>query len=323
MNGDTDLSVVIPVHNAVSTLTSLVDDLLDAVGITVQVILVDDRSTDGSEELVRELGTTRRSVVSLFHRENRGAGIARNTGLGAVTGRYLLYFDADDVVHTDALTAAIGALDDTSADLAIMTYKYRRGGARHEGMNNQDVELWRRLVGDQPMHRGNLDGMPELLRLSNYPWYKVLRTDTYRAAGIKFGSTVVHNDILGHWYSILFADEILLLNQDICTHVVEVGGSNLTNRQDRQRLALFDALDETYDMLAKHSSLRSRYSHHYWNTVVRTADWARERVSGALLIEFNDRLQQHLLRMNLADFARIRTRRDPALADAVVRKALG
>ena len=74
---------------------------------------------------------------------NRGAGVARNHGFERATGRYTLFFDADDEIHPAALTAAIEALDDTAADVAMMPYRYRRGHSpQSEEMNSFDAAVW-------------------------------------------------------------------------------------------------------------------------------------------------------------------------------------
>jgi hypothetical protein len=157
---------------------------------------------------------------------------------------------------------------------------------------------------------------------TNYPWNKVLRTSRSEAVGLRFGSTVVHNDILGHWYSLLYADQIVLVGEVICSHVVEPGAGNLTNRNSRARLALVDALDETYTLLEQHPDLRQRYAHYYWEFATRVMGWASHRIDPDLADEFRVLRREHLLRINLADFARMRLKRDPDLAEIIVRQSL-
>ncbi len=323
MTIEPDLTVIIPVHNASSTIAGIVDEFQSMSDLRTEIILVDDCSTDESKQIITDLDDRYDDVTAMFHRRNHGAGVARNTGFAASTGRYTLFFDADDIPHAEAIAAAVPSLDDTGADLAVMPYRYRRGAlTKHESMNSHDIEIWDSYVGGAGHRLLQLDEAPRLLRFSNYPWNKIHRTETYREAGIRFGSTPVNNDILGHWYAFLFASTILLIDQEICTHIVLGEGANLSNRHSRVRLSLFDAFDETYDLLESVPHLRNRYSHHYWASVIRTAAWAQDRIAPELTQEFNLRLQQHLMRINLADYARIRLKRDPALANAIVRKAL-
>ena len=315
-----DVSVIIPMHNASSTIGGLLESFLQIDSVAVEVVVVDDASTDDSVEHVLALDRPEVLLERLW--TNRGAGIARNHGFARATGRYSLFFDADDEIHPGTLTSAVGALDDTGADVAVMPYRYRRGHSpQFDGMNSFDAAAWARYA-TAPRRVTRLGDVPRLLGFSSYPWNKLVRTDHYRARGLRYGSTPVHNDVLGHWLTLLDAGSILLLDQPLCTHIVYEGGRNLTNRESRARLSLVDALDETYTALEARPEKRNRFSHHYWDFVLRVAGWATTRLTPDVVDEFNLRLQQHLLRMDLSDFTRIRLRRDPALATRIVRRAL-
>ncbi len=318
-----DLTVIVPTHDSEETIGPLAEVLLGIDGPSLELLVVDDASTDGTVELVRDLAARDDRVTLLAHETNRGAGIARNTAFPHAQGRYTLFFDDDDVIHTDALVRTLADLDRGGQDLAILRYHYRRmaDDGRME-MNVHDLDVWDEVVGAERSTTVRLDEADSLAGLTNYPWNKVLRTQTYRSAGLRFGSTPVHNDILGHWYSLLFADRILLVNAELCTHVVMAGGSNLTNRDSLERLTLFDAFDEAYDLLAAHPTLRRRYAAQYWASVVRIASWAADRTAPTVRTRFDERLQEHLMRIDLADFASLR-RSTPEVSRAIVRKALG
>lgn len=320
MTNRPDLSVIIPMHNASATITGVVESFLEIDATTVEVVVVDDASTDDSVERVAALGQPE-VIVERFE-TNHGAGVARNRGFERAAGRYTLFFDADDEIHPATLTAAIGALDDTGTDVAMMPYRYRRGHSPlFEEMNSYDAVAWSRYATSS-RRVARLGDVPRLLGFSNYPWNKLARTDHYRLTGLRYGSTPVHNDILGHWLTLLDAQSILLLDQPLCTHIVNEGARNLTNRGSRARLSLVDALEETYTALEARPEKRNRFSHHYWDFVLRVAAWAATRMTPDVVDEFNLRLQHHLLRMDLGDFARIRLRRDSGLATRIIRRAL-
>jgi|HigsolmetaAR201D_1030396.scaffolds.fasta_scaffold07800_2 glycosyltransferase involved in cell wall biosynthesis len=317
-----DLSVVIPVHNAAATVGSVVAAVRAAADLDVEVIVVDDGSEDGSADVVRALEHDG-AVVARYLDANRGAGHARNIGFELATGRYTLFFDADDRIHMDAVAHAVEVLDRTGCPVALCAYRYHRAGARGVGdMNVFDRMLWDRHVGAADARVVELEEAPRLLGFSNYPWNKILRTEPSRQFGLRFGSTPVHNDILGHWMTMLGATRLALVNAVVCTHEVTATGNHLTNRSDRARLTLFDALDETYDFLASLPHLRQRYAHLYWDFVLRISSWAEHRLEDDLLLEYRRRRREHLMRMDLADFAGIRVRRDPALGARLVRAAL-
>ena len=253
---------------------------------------------------------------------NLGAGIARNHGFARASGRYVLFFDADDEIHAGSLTNAIQALDDTGADVAMMPYRYRRADSPdYDRMNSFDEAVWSQYA-TAPRRVTRLNDVPRLLGFSNYPWNKLVRTEHYRRTGLRYGSTPVHNDVLGHWLTLLDASTLLLLDEPLCTHIVAVGGRNLTNRESRARLSLIDALNETYTELEARPEKRNRFSHHYWDFVLRVSGWAKSRLTPDVVDEFNLGLQQHLLRIDVGDFTKIRIRRDSGLASRIVRAAL-
>lgn len=318
-----DLTVIVPAHNAQETIGSLLDTVLGITDVTLQMIVIDDCSNDSTREIVSARAQQDPRLTLLAHTTNRGAGVARNTGFPHAEGRYTIFFDDDDELHPDALISAVHALDRGGQDVAILKYRYRRATYDvDQSMTNGDEALWSDIVGTRRSRRLKLDTYPGLLTLTNYPWNKVIRTDTYRKAGIKFGSTMVNNDILGHWYSLLFAGQILMLNELVCTHTVLPGGANLTNRSTRDRLTLLDALDETYDLLLANPTLLRRYSHHYWEATVNIISWADEKISPALQEEFALRSRQHLMRISLPEFNKL-TRINSMLATRMTRRAIG
>jgi glycosyltransferase involved in cell wall biosynthesis len=321
-----DLSVVIPMHNAGKTIGKVVSDFLAIDGVNVEILVVDDASTDDSVAQVEKLADPRARVI---HSPGpRGAGVARNHGFPQARGTYTLFFDADDEIHPAALVAALDTLEGTEADLAFLPYRYRRAhDLGYLSMNSFDLKVWSKdaakFLGtvERQAKATTLAKVPQLLGFTNYPWNKVMRTERYREAGLKFGHTPVHNDVLGHWMGLLEARSIVLIDEPLCTHIVVQQAGNLTNRRDRTRLTLFDALDETYDYLRRRPHLRRRYAHHYWDFAMRCATWARGRIAAEYRPEFDVRLQQHLLQMDLSDFARIRQHHDPELATRIVQAA--
>lgn len=92
----TRLSVVIPVYNEVRTLARTVEAVQAAdCGLAKQLIVVDDGSTDGSAEVLRELGAQHEDVVTIFNERNRGKGAALRAGFAAAEGDLILVQDAD------------------------------------------------------------------------------------------------------------------------------------------------------------------------------------------------------------------------------------
>lgn len=94
------ISIIVPVYNAERTLERCVRSLLEQTYPHIEVILVNDGSRDGSLELCRRLAKTD-ARIRLLDQPNGGVSAARNAGLDAATGEYVMFCDSDDWVHPD------------------------------------------------------------------------------------------------------------------------------------------------------------------------------------------------------------------------------
>ncbi len=95
-HGDRDVSVVVPARNAAATLRATLESLLLQKGASLEVIVVDDGSTDATAAVAEGLGDDR---VRVIRGDARGAAAARNRGAHEANGRFLAFVDADDVVE--------------------------------------------------------------------------------------------------------------------------------------------------------------------------------------------------------------------------------
>jgi glycosyltransferase involved in cell wall biosynthesis len=102
-------SAVIPAYNATATLTASVESALAQTLADLEVVIVDDGSTDGTLELARSFERDRR--VSVVTQENRGLAGARNTGIANSHGEYVGFLDSDDLWMPNFATEMTAALD--------------------------------------------------------------------------------------------------------------------------------------------------------------------------------------------------------------------
>jgi len=317
-----DLCVIVPVYNAQAHLPTLVKRVfaLEAHGLRVQMICLDDASSDGSVAILRDLAQHHSGLRVIERTGNRGAGFARNEAWPHSTGRYTIFFDADDTLHGAAMVDAIRDMDaDPQVDVAVFAYRYEREAtASFTDMGYEDKKTLDLLLKGAPVATGPVERMSRLLTFTNYPWNKILRTAHYRREGMRFGSTKVNNDILGHWHSLLLARQVMVRRAINCTHIVHPQGTNLTNAFGADRLMMFDALQETYDFLESRPVLRRRFAHHFWALSNRLVRWVRPRLDPALRLEFEMCYTELLDRLDLGDLARMRTRHSPELTDFLV-----
>ena len=116
------VSIIVPVYNVENYLKRCVDSLTRQSLAGIEILLIDDGSTDRSGELCDELaGTDLR--ISVYHKENEGQGIARNLGLQKATGTYVAFLDSDDYYDPDTCRDLFELMEHTQADLCCYGYQ--------------------------------------------------------------------------------------------------------------------------------------------------------------------------------------------------------
>ena len=122
------LSVVIPTYNMEAYLRRCLDSVTRSdVPETLELIVVNDGSTDGSLAIMREYENKRPDIVKIIDKPNGHYGSCVNAALKVATGKYFRILDADDWFETDGLIELIKELKKTDADIAVSAYtKYRK-----------------------------------------------------------------------------------------------------------------------------------------------------------------------------------------------------
>lgn len=109
---DPTVSVIIPTFNRSLTLKRAIFSAFKQTGVQVEVIVVDDGSTDDTGVILRDLQSRHCRRLRIIQQENAGASAARNTGLDAAMGTYVQFLDSDDELHPEKLQRQIRAYED-------------------------------------------------------------------------------------------------------------------------------------------------------------------------------------------------------------------
>ena len=112
------ISVIIPVYNVKDYLIECIDSVLNQSYTNLQIILVDDGSTDTSGKICNEYAQ-KDSRIQVIHQKNGGLSDARNTGLANADGEYVYFLDSDDLILPFAIEAALSKIKSTNADFVF------------------------------------------------------------------------------------------------------------------------------------------------------------------------------------------------------------
>lgn len=115
---ETKITVAVPIYNMAALMPRALDSLLKQDYRNYEIILVDDGSTDGSEKLCDEYAA-RNDRVRVIHKENGGLSTARNAGIDAAKGEYIVFPDPDDWVESNYLSTFHDLLQSSGAEIII------------------------------------------------------------------------------------------------------------------------------------------------------------------------------------------------------------
>lgn len=216
------LSVVVPVHDVEPYLTECLKSLAAQTLEDIEVIIVDDGSTDGGRRVAEDFAARDGRFV-LVSQRNLGPGPARNVGVGRARGTYLAFADGDDVVPPDAYERLVGTLAETGSDLATGAVRRLVDGGLEESTLHEKV--FRR-----PHLCTHITDRPVLVR-DRTVWNKVYRRDFWERCGLRFPAGI-YEDV-----PVAMQAHVLATSVDMVGDVVyhwrkrEEGGTSITQRR--------------------------------------------------------------------------------------------
>lgn len=221
------LSIIIPVYNCSPVILRCLDSIDYQ---AAEVIVVDDGSTDDSAEVVRSYIASHPNV-RLIQKKNGGVSSARNVGIEAASGKYLMFVDADDYLVPDGIERALNMAEANEADVLKFGYYCLTNDARHDSDSVKDV----------PCSLSIIEGRFEALMHNDVPDYLVWDGLFLRSAieknGIRFHEDMpLHEDdvFMGELYC--HVDRIVVTDLPVYRYVVSSNQSSThCQRIDKQR----------------------------------------------------------------------------------------
>ena len=143
MNNDIKVSIVVPVYNVEAYLSRCIDSLLNQSMKELQIILVDDGSEDKSGEICDRYAYQYANIEVIHHQVNHGLTSARRTGLSVCVGKYIIFVDSDDWIHSDTCKKEYEYIERCKAKLLICDFNEVNGEnvTQISGFNGEKLSL--------------------------------------------------------------------------------------------------------------------------------------------------------------------------------------
>ncbi len=183
------VSVVVPVHDVAGYLPQCLDSVLASHHRALDVVVVDDGSTDASGDIA-DAYAARDSRVRVVHTANQGLGAARNEGLRHVRGDLLAFADSDDVVPPTAYAVLVRALERSGSDLVTGSVLLLEQGPDGPALREPP---WMRRLHTPPRTAIRAVEHPEILG-DVFAWNKLYRRAWWERLGLSWPEGVRYED---------------------------------------------------------------------------------------------------------------------------------
>lgn len=234
------VSVIIPCYNVETYLEQCLNSIMNQTLHDIEIICVDDGSTDQTVEILNQLQSTD-DRIKIVHQQNKGAGATRNLGLSIATGDYVSFLDADDFSDANMLELSLDQAMRNNADIVVYRIK-RYIESTGEYLDCEWSVLEDNLPSTQCFSPKDIKSN-FFNTLSGYTWDKLFNTAFIRKNGLLFQEQPVYNDAFFAYTALLKADRIAFLNQPLHYQRKRAAQNSITNRR-----ALF--FDCAYSLLS-------------------------------------------------------------------------
>ena len=215
------VSVIVPVYKSESTLSYCVQTLLEQKNVEMEILLVDDGSPDNCPQICDQLAEAEERI-RVIHKKNGGVSSARNAGIEAAWGEYLVFVDSDDFIEPLMLSRLMKGIE--GSDIAVCGYYHHYLGKIVEKIPRVDgetgAENFLQLYGNGYM---------------NMPWNKIFRREL---AGRFDESISLGEDLLFNLDYLRRADGVTVVSEPLYHYIQNNTGNTLSSQKREDKLEL-------------------------------------------------------------------------------------
>ena len=269
------VSVIIPVYNAGKYLEECLRSVREQTLKEIEIICVDDGSTDNSMKILRDFADCDNRFI-ILNEKNSGAGAARNRGLEIAKGEYISFLDADDFFEPTMLEKAYTACINNSAEVTVF-----RSDEYYMKTEQFKPHLWsirsNLLPSTIPFSADDVE--KDIFNLFVWwPWDKLFASDLIRKNNLKFQVQRTTNDLFFCVFAVLLANKIMIVD-DVLAHYRRNNNQSLSVTREKSWYCFADALILIRSKL-KELNIYERYERDFINYVMTFSVWNSKNMAG-------------------------------------------
>ncbi len=234
------VSVIIPVFNAEKYIKQCLDTVLNQTLKDIEVICVDDGSTDNTLSILKKYSQSD-DRVQVIKQKNMHAGVARNKGISVAKGEYLVFLDADDFFEKDMLLSMYNKCKKDNAEVCLCSARsYNEKDGSYRFVNHYlDVQY---LPESTPFSSDDISKRV-FNAVAPAPWTKMFSRDFVNKNGVKFQDLRKSNDVYFVYLSLALAKRITYVNEHFVNYRIG-DDSSLQGSVKELSLDFYTALSE-------------------------------------------------------------------------------
>lgn len=263
------LSVVLPVYNGAAFIEETLSSILDQTFTDYELICIDDGSTDNSIEMLAEYAgnDSRMRVIS---QTNEGPGAARNRGLDAASGEFVIILDADDIYDSLMFEAMIAKAKDSDADVVICR------STLFDDASGEELDSSWVIKNDQLPKSSTFS--PENIKdfiftaFMGWPWDKLYRRSYIEREKLRFPKLSNSEDLFFVFLSLAKASRISVIDSSLIRHRMNRAGSVSGSRKSAP-LDFYKSICEFKAALKMNADDWANYSWSFFNWALEYLVW--------------------------------------------------
>lgn len=244
------ISVIIPIYNIEEYVSRCVESVLRQSYKNIEIILIDDGSTDSSGQLCDEYEAQDERIV-VVHKSNGGLSDARNVGIDIATGKYLVFVDGDDWISERHIELLYADLISSSADISICSCSISYDGNNAFTHPQKKIHF---VMGSEE----TIEKMLFSRYFSVSAPFKLYKRVLFN--GIRFPVGKLYEDMYTTYKVVQKAERIVFSNDNTYSYFQRVG-SITSQKLGKKQFELFDAIQEIQDQYKNNKNILKAIKH--------------------------------------------------------------